>query len=181
MKVVLIYESMFGATRSVAEAIAEGMRTSADVVVRRASDTGPFTLDWADLVVVGAPTQAWSMPRPRTRKGTPGYVRKRCSGLVLEPGAQIESGVREFLASLPSLRISAAAFDTRIKAPRLFTGRASKAIGRALARRGARLVVPPESFLVDRKSHLIPTESERVRAWGAHVVMESSSREMAAT
>jgi hypothetical protein len=66
----------------------------------------------------------------------------------------------------------AAAFDTRLSSPVLLTGRASKSIGRQLARHGLTIVAPPESFLVDKKSHLLPGEVDRARAWGARVATQ---------
>ncbi len=77
--------------------------------------------------------------------------------------------MREWLESVSHLHAAAAAFDTRIAMPALFTGRASKAMVRALERKGARLIAPAESFLVDKKSHLLETETERARVWGAEL------------
>ena len=171
MKALIVYESMFGATRTIAEAIAEGLGAAAQVRLVRAADAaGQVTneeLDGTDLLVVGSPTHAWSMPRPGTRKGTPGYVTKSGGGLTLEPGADLAPGVREWLATLPPLECRGAAFDTRIRMSPLLTGRASKTIGRALRHRGVHLEVPPESFLVDKASHLIASEPQRARAWGS--------------
>ncbi len=171
MRAIVVYESMFGGTRHIAEAVADGLRSSgsADVRLVRAADADEGALDGMDLVVVGGPTHAWSMPRPSTRRGAPDYVRKPGSGLTLEPGAETGPGVREWLSTLHGLRVAAAAFDTRIAMTPLLTGRASRAIARALRRAGAAPVAPPESFLVDKKSHLLPGEVERARAWGAQV------------
>jgi hypothetical protein len=67
----------------------------------------------------------------------------------------------------------AAAFDTRLSSPVLLTGRASRGIGRQLGRHGLTVIVPPESFLVDKKSHLLPGEIDRARAWGALVATQA--------
>ena len=171
MRALIVYESMFGATRTIAEAIAEGLAPAAEVRVVRAADAAAQVsredLDAIDLLVVGGPTHAWSMSRPGTRRGAPGYVSKPDSGLTLEPGADTGPGVREWLATLPRLACRGAAFDTRIRMSPLVTGRASKAIARALGRQGIHLEVPPESFLVDKRSHLLASEPERARTWGA--------------
>ena len=169
MKAVIIYESMFGATRRIAESVAAGLRETTAVQVVRADQADGRLLEGADLVVVGGPTHAWSMPRPNTRKGAPGYADKPGSGLVLEPGADKAPGVREWLEGLQTIGTPAAAFDTKIKAPALLTGRASAAIARRLHRKGAAIVVPPQSFLVDRGSHLLPGEEQRARSWGAQL------------
>jgi hypothetical protein len=166
MRALVIYESMFGSTRTLAEAIADGLRPIADVRVVRAAEADSRVREGVDLIVAGAPTHAWSMPRANTRRGAPSYAAKPGSGLVLEPGANEEPGVREWLKTLTPLQVDAAAFDTRINKPRLITGSASRAIGRALARRGAHLVAAPNSFLVDKRSHLIAGEVDRAREWG---------------
>ena len=169
MRVVIVYESMFGNTRVIAEAIAEGFGDETDVRVFGVADTDPNVVADADLVVVGGPTHAWGMSRPNTREGAPDYVRKPGSNLVLEPGANTGPGVREWLASVGQHQTNAAGFDTRFKAPAALTGRASKGIDRELSRHGFIVVAPAESFLVNKKSHLLPGENNRGRAWGARL------------
>jgi len=166
MRALVVYESMFGSTRMVAEAIAEGLGPKPDVTVAGVADATD-TLDGFDLVIVGGPTQAWGMSWPSTRRGATLRTGQPGTDLVLEPGADTGPGVREWLASLSRADTRAAAFDTRIKAPVLFTGRASRTVRRHLVRLGLDVVAPPESFLVDNKSHLLPGELERARAWGA--------------
>ena len=168
MRALIVYESMFGSTRAIAEAVAEGLSPS-EVRVVRAADAYAAILEGVDLLVVGGPMHALSMSRPSTRQNAPSYVRKPGSALALEPGADAAPGVREWLDSLELESLRAAAFDTRIKAPAVLTGRASKAIARRLAGHGLLLVVPPESFLVDKKSHLLTGETDRARAWGARM------------
>jgi len=168
MRVAVVYESMFGSTRLVAEAIAKGLTARADVRVMGVADA-PDAFDGFDLVIVGGPTHAWGMSWPSTRRGATLRVSKPGSGLVLEPGADVGPGLREWLASLGGVDVRAAAFDTRIKSPVLFTGRASRSIGRHLARLGLTVVAPPESFLVDKESHLLPGELDRALAWGVQL------------
>jgi len=171
MRMVVIYESMFGNTRAIATAIAEGLGPSDDVQAVRVVDADAAILEGADLVVVGGPTHARSMSRPGTRKGAPGYVHKPGSDISLEPGADTGPGVREWLDSLDHVHANAAAFDTRVKGPALLTGRASKAIDHRLRNHGVKVVATPESFLVDRKNHLLPGETARARAWGAQLAV----------
>lgn len=165
MQVVVIYESMFGSTRSIAEAIAEGLSSDNDCLVVRADRVTPEELRRADFVIVGAPTHAHGLPRPASRLGTPDYVRKSDGRLELEHGADVALGVREFLAGLSDLRMPVAAFDTRSKGPAFLTGRASKPIARALRQHGASLITPPHSFLTS-KNQLISGERERAVTWG---------------
>ncbi len=174
MRALIVYETTFGSTRQVAGAIAEGLRAVADVQVMGVADprTSQVVLDNFDLVLVGGPTQGWSMSWPSTRRAAPMRVDKPGSDLVLDPEATTERGVREWLASIGNVHVKAAAFDTRINSPTLLTGRASKGIARRLSRHGFSVVASPESFLVDKGSHLLPGELERARAWGARLATE---------
>jgi hypothetical protein len=171
MRALVVYESMFGSTRRIAEAVAAGLDKSGQAVVVGVADAHEGLLTGIDLLVVGGPTQGWSMSRPSTRRGAPVHVAKPESGLTLEPGADTGPGVREWLAQRGQLALPAAAFDTRVNSRFLFTGRASKAIGRQMERHGMTLIVPPESFLVDAKSHLLPGEPDRAEAWGQHLAL----------
>jgi hypothetical protein len=60
----------------------------------------------------------------------------------------------------------AAAFDTRLDAAPLLTGRASKGIARLLHAAGFELAAEPESFLVDKDTLLLAGEEHRAEAWG---------------
>jgi len=170
MRAVVVYESMFGSTRKVGEAIAEGLSDCAEVSVVSVARADAHTLDGADLVVVGGPTHIHGMSRPSTRKAARGASDKAGSALELEEGADSGPGVREWLGGLGRLRVAgAAAFDTRFQGLPAFTGRASKSIGRLLARHGARIAAPPESFVVDKTGALLDGELKRARSWGEHL------------
>ena len=167
MRAVIVYESMFGSTKKVAEAIAEGLADCAEVSVVPVTSAGAHILDGADLVVVGGPTHTHGMSRPGTRKMAGKQAGKPGSEVELVPGAVSGPGVREWLASLGRLEVAGAAFDTRLQGLPAFTGRASKSIRRLLAHHGARIAASPESFLVEGLTGaLVEGELGRARAWG---------------
>jgi hypothetical protein len=66
----------------------------------------------------------------------------------------------------------AAAFDTRVHAPALVTGQASKGIAKGLRDHGYKLVADPESFIVDTHQRLHAGELERARGWGERLAAE---------
>ena len=67
--------------------------------------------------------------------------------------------------------IRTAAFDTRLHGMKVLTGSASVRLGRLLRRRGAWLVVPPASFIVEgNEGPLQPGEVEHANAWAAEVL-----------
>ncbi len=168
MRALIVYESMFGNTRQIAEAIRDGLAPEVDVLVVGVAGA-PTSFDDFDLLVVGGPTHSRGMSWPSTRRSTPLRVAKPESGLLVEPGANSGPGVREWLESMGDAHGMAAAFDTRIGGRLLFTGRASQGITRRLAGHGLSVVCPPESFLVDKASHLLPGELERARTWGTNL------------
>ena len=170
MRTVIVYESMFGNTHAIANDIAEGLRSSGEVRVVPVGEADADLIGAADLVIVGGPTHVRGMTHERTRESareraeTPGSS-YHLDASAIEPGP----GIREWLEALPrrSGRPAAAAFDTRIDVLPLISGRASQGIANGLRLRGFELVVPPESFLVDKESALVPGEQQRALEWGA--------------
>lgn len=167
MAVVVVYESMYGNTHQIARAIGRGL-TEAHIPAE------VFSVDAArdreirpgDVLVVGAPTHVHGLSRDSTRKAAAKEAPK--NELEMDPAAQ-GPAVRDWLASLGKITGRAAAFDTRIKAPALFTGRASHTIARALRRHGFELLAEPESFLVTSTNQLMPEEEARARQWGSEL------------
>ena len=173
MKAVVVYESMYGNTHQVADAIGRGLSRAGEVVVVPVSEAAPAVVQDADLVVVGGPTHAHGMSRPSTRRAA---VDQAKADNAIDPSAS-GPGVREWLQAIPPLAASAAAFDTRAGvAPPLLTGRASKGIAKQLHQHGFGQVAEPESFLVDKDNHLQPGEEERAVAWGAQLAAAVTPR-----
>lgn len=159
----IVYESMFGATRNVAEAIADGIRSVAHVDVLAVHEA--VALDPADLLIVGAPTHAHALSRPQTRADAANWVEKPASHLRLEPDFDGD-GVREWLPTAPIPVRGFAAFDTRADMPRLFTGSAAAGIDKRLRKRGAVPLADYRSFLVDKDSALLPGQLDEAEQWG---------------
>lgn len=166
MKALVVYESMFGNTETIARAIAEGIGETFGVTMATASSM-PAVLGM-DLVVVGGPTHAFGMSRRSTRQ------QATQQGAVRD-GA-VDVGIREYLESLPSLAgIAAAAFDTRIDKPFL-PGSAARKAQRRLRRLHGRIVVPAESFRVTGTTGpLAVGEEHRARRWGVALATATTS------
>lgn len=164
MKALVVYESMFGATRSAAEAIGEGLAPHGSVRVVEVGalveEAGGSVDEDVDLLVVGGPTHAFSMSRANTREDA------RKEGPIISTGP----GVREWLddARIPG-GVSWAAFDTKVSTPPL-PGAASKAIAKELRKRAGTMVAKPTSFAVQGKSGgLLDGELDRAKAWGDRI------------
>lgn len=174
MRAVVVYESMFGNTHQVAQAIGEGMAETMTVAVSRVSDATDAVLDGADLIVAGGPTHVHGMSQARTRAEAHRMAADSEGKLHLDDGAA-GVGVREWLENLPRSDAMAAAFDTRTDIPRLFSGAASSRIDHTLRAHGLRTVAAPMSFLVDSANRLEPSELARARAWGIEIAHEALS------
>jgi hypothetical protein len=168
VRAIVVYESMYGNTHAVADAIGVGLAEALEVEVVSVHDATNAVLDGAVLLVVGGPTHAHSMSRTATRASAVEDAAKAEKHLELDPDAYGD-GLREWFASIDRIGGKAAAFDTRVDIPPALSGRASKAIAKHLRQEGCTLVADPESFLVTRDTHLEPQEAERAVAWGAQL------------
>jgi menaquinone-dependent protoporphyrinogen IX oxidase len=113
---VIVYESMFGGTRRVAGAVADGLAQSAQYTVVEVGQAPTVIGADVDLLVVGAPTHAFGMSTPDSRR--------EAQSETTQPVISRELGVREWLASLIVLSTGGlrhprqAALGTRIRRPR---------------------------------------------------------------
>jgi hypothetical protein len=169
MRALIVYESMYGNTHVVANHIADGLRPQFEVDVVSVEEATPERIADADLLVVGGPTHVHGMSSEKSRKAAKDSLSKPGTGLRLDADAESE-GLRDWFHGLAHVENrGAAAFDTRIDASPLLTGRASRGIEKRLTRLGYDLVADPESFLVDKTSHLLPGEAERAAEWAAEL------------
>jgi Flavodoxin len=172
MRAVVIYESMYGNTHAIADAIARGLEPGNEVTVVPVAGASQKLLDGAGLVVVGGPTHLHGMTRANTRKGAVEQEHKHPGQHTLDPDAE-GPGLRAWFSSLGRVSASAAAFDTRLAGPAAFTGRAGKGIARLLARHGLTLIAEAESFLVTNDNTLRPGEEDRAQEWGRQLAAKA--------
>jgi hypothetical protein len=169
VKIVVVYESMFGNTELIAEAIADGLSGAGDVSLGSVDELAPDVACDADLIVAGGPTHAHGMARKSTRYpevNNPKY-------LPPLPGTQI---LRNWIDRVPNGSAECAAFDTRFDKPAWLTGSAAKKIARKLSAKGY-AVVGVESFFVDgTDGPLAAGERERAAGWARELVGAAASR-----
>ena len=160
MKAMVIYDSGFGNTAKIAQAISDGLSNGADnVELRQVGEVKPEQLQGLDVLIVGSPTQR-CRPTPATSS---------------------------FLESIPknALKgIGVAGFDTRFTEEKIdsmgfivskmlnFMGYAAKPISDKLKKKGGELVVPPEAFYVDdTEGPLMAGEFERAAEWAGQILV----------
>ena len=166
MRALVVYESMWGNTEQVAQAIAAGLRESMEVesveVEQAPADPGPEV----GLIVAGGPTHAFSMSRTSTRAD------------ALQRGAdhgRSTFGLREWLDGLPTgqhpQRI--ATFDTRVAKMRHLPGSAAKAAAKVAHRHGFERAENVESFYVDdMEGPLLEGELTRATEWARQIAAD---------
>ena len=151
MKALVIYDSVFGNTRQIAQAVGSALGSPGNAEVLHVGNVTQDHLIGVDLLVVGSPTRGF---RPT-------------------------EAVTDFLKKLPSkaLRgVRVAAFDTRIAVNDIEStalrfvvktgGYAARPIAERLKKAGGDLIVPPEGFFVEgTEGPLKPGELERAGKW----------------
>ncbi len=162
---VVIYESLWGNTAAVADAIASGLGSNA--VALTTDQATPTVIANAQLIVVGSPVHAMNLP-------TEGSRASASTKVYGKPGLHADvshTSIREWLETVPSGDRRCAAFETGIRGP-LGHG-AAKAILKQLSAAGLTPISDPHTFtvaLVTRSSEpaalLLPGQEEKARRWG---------------
>jgi flavodoxin len=144
MKTLIVYDSLYGNTQMIAEAIAKGI--TGDVKVIKAGNAKTDDIKDADLLIIGSPTQGG------------GYTK------TMEP-------FLNEIAECINDNIKIAVFDTRMPAKwvKIF-GYAAGKIADYFKKAGFEPVVPPEPFMVESaKGPLLAGEVERATEWGKNI------------
>ena len=169
MRALVVYESFYGNTGAIGEAIAEGLRSSGmPVDVGSIARVRAEAAEGIDLLVVGGPTHVHGMSWARTRRIAIEDLRAR---FEIPVGAL---GLREWMHGLPrGLGRRAVAFDTRYDKSAAVTGSAALGIAHRLEGHGYVVVTPPQSFFVTEEHRLVPGQLERAEAWGADLALSA--------
>lgn len=152
MKTLVIYDSVFGNTEKIAQAIAAVLSTQAIPVSQ--ADAGQ--LRGLDLLVVGSPTRKFS-PTEDIHKLLNSLPKNHLAG------------------------VRVAAFDTRITLETIDSkvfrfivakgGYAARTIAKSLEKKGGQLAAPPEGFFVTgEQGPLKDGELERAAGWAISLV-----------
>jgi len=164
MHALIVYESMYGNTREIAEAIAEGIGDGA--LARHVRDAGAPDEE-VDLLIAGGPTHIHGMTTSLSRHMTIKGAQEDGHGQV-DPDAVDAPGLRQWLRDLPDRPDGvAAAFDTRIDRSAAMTGSAARGIAKRLRHHGYEVEWTESFFVDDAEGPLADGELERAREWGA--------------
>ena len=157
MKALVVYDSQYGNTEQIARAIGNALKSQADATTLRVADVDLDQLTGLTVLVVGSPTQRF---RPT-------------------------QAIKNFIQSIPKNGlggVKVAAFDTRFPTTeieknrvlaffvRLF-GYAARPIADGLQKKGGKLILPPEGFLVGGlEGPLNEGELDRAAEWARGII-----------
>jgi hypothetical protein len=171
---LVVYESLFGDARVIANAIADGLSWRMPAYAIPVGKAPHVVGSDVGLLVVGGPNHATGMPTPSSRDGA-----------VQQHGAHPapeDTGLREWLIAVTTTPgTAAAAFDTRLGHPRFLKhiDHAAHTEEQLLQAHGFRIVAPAEHFFVTAASGpLVEGEESRARTWGGSLA-EIAGRSMA--
>ena len=142
MNTLVVYDSQFGNTERIAQAIADTLRAFGQARAVRVDPGHPVSFQGVDLLIVGCPTQGF---RP-----TPAML-----SLLEKVSPALLSG------------LAVVCFDTRFRG-RLWKRSAAVVMARQLRTMGVEPLVPPESFFVKamkKEGPLLDGEVERATTW----------------
>ena len=147
MKALVVYDSVFGNTEQIAQAIGNALGSQEDVEILRVSNVKPEQLTGLKLLIVGSPTQ----------------------------GGRPTPAIQDFLNKVSEAAISGinvAAFDTRLSTRLVgIFGYAAGRIADSLKRKGGTLIASPEGFFVKGKEGpLKEGELERAADWAKQII-----------
>jgi hypothetical protein len=163
MKAIVVYESYWGNTASVARAVAEGIGPDAKAL--NTDEAAGEALAGVDLVVAGSPIVAFSLPSEKMRSDMAAKPDKKAP----KPPDLSHPLLRTWLEGLPQAGAAArgAAFETGFK---LSPGGATGKILKMLETKGYQPVSKKERFLVKGSYGPVKEgELDRARAWGAEL------------
>jgi flavorubredoxin len=158
MRAVVVYESLWGNTAAIAQAIAAGIGDGA--VALSTADADASAMEGVDLIVAGAPLLGFSLPTEQMRTS----IAANPGPGAPEPDTSAPS-MRSWIEALPAGTAGVTSFETRIW---WSPGSAAKSIASSLSAKGYRIAAPSEKFVVTGKfGPLKDGEPDRARAWGA--------------
>ena len=156
MNALVIYDSLYGNTERIAQAIAGALREYGQVravQAVRVDPAHPVELQGVDLLILGSPTQGFR-PTPAMQSFLGNVSSQSLSGLAV------------------------ACFDTRFRGS-LWKRSAAPRMATQLSAMGIEPLVPPESFFVkfgkEGKGPLLAGELERAATWALMLYNKAQS------
>ena len=160
MKAMVVYDSAFGNTEQIAQAIGNGLGSQEDVAILQTDKVTPEQLTGLDLLIVGSPTQRFR-PTGAVKNLLKGIPKNGLNGVKIATfDTRFTTSDIEAIPVLP--------FFVRLFGANAY---AAKSIADGLRKKGGELVVPPEGFYVEgTEGPLQEGELERAAAWAKEIL-----------
>ena len=153
MNVLVIYDTFFGNTETIAKQIGIGMQGSAFVQVVKVNNVTPNQIQDADYLVIGSPTRGF--------RATEGI-----NNLITELTAEKLDGkqITTFDTRMDLIDIKSSISRFIVKKG----GFAANKLAKELKKKGIQLAKEPEGFLVtgEKGETMVSGEPERAAGWG---------------
>lgn len=150
MNILIVYDSLYGNTQLVAQAIAKGFASAVPRMVH-VREVNPEQLKDLDLLVIGSPTHGGNASKTMQQF----FVQ-------IKPGLLTDTKAAVFDTSIP---VEGQGFFMRLILK--LVGYASKRMARLLQKKGAVVIGQESFFVLGKKGPLKEGELHRAEAWGA--------------
>ena len=156
MKILVVYDSVFGNTEKVAQRMGQALSSQAVVQTLKVGNVKADHLAGIDALIVGSPTRAFN-PTPAITKWLKGLARDSLKGVKVA-GFDTRFNVKEVDSKILTGMVKV-------------LGYAAKPIGDRLTKKGGDLHMAPEGFFVlDSEGPLKEGELERAADWVQQVL-----------
>ncbi|MDF2903041.1 MAG: flavodoxin/nitric oxide synthase [Bacillus sp. (in: firmicutes)] len=146
LSVAIVYDSIFGNTKAIAERISQELRKNCEVIIGSIhNEIDPAQIIDKDLLIIGSPTHGH------------------------RPTHEMDIFLNKLRKSeFPLIHI--AIFDTRYFMPMWLSGSAAKRMTKRLNKLGFHSICKPESFFVSKwEGPLGPTELDHAEKWAIKI------------
>jgi flavodoxin len=151
MKTLIVYDSFFGNTKEIAQAIGDSLAHDHSVEITQVNNIKPGQLTGVELLIVGSPTRAF-----RPTKSITDFLNK------VPPNGLDGVKVMAFDTRASVADINSRMLKTLVKA----FGYAAEPITKLLRKKGGDLIIPPEGFFVEAsEGPLKDGELKRAADW----------------
>jgi flavodoxin len=158
VKALVVYDSVFGNTGQIAQAIGDALGSPEEVAMLQVGDARPEQVRGLDLLIVGSPTRGFR-PTPAIKNFLKGISK---NGLK---GVQVAAFDTRF--TIEEIESSAFILPPLVK---LF-GYAARPIADGLEKKGGKLLMHPEGFYVQgTEGPLKQGELERAASWARQII-----------
>ena len=156
MKTLVTFDSYFGNTEKIGQAIAKAFSINSTIDIKRCREITADELPQYNLIIMGSPTRGF------------------------KPTEDVSKLIKE-LKPKALQKCKVAVFDTRVALETIKSkffrkvvdngGYAAKSLGVRLKKKGAQLIIAPEGFYVmDTQGPLKEGELERAENWGQKIL-----------